>query len=120
MESADSCANETRLEQDFCATEACKTNIDDVSACERGSWVHFATTTLPRNGAFGGNSVDVSAQELADRKSCPTPQHVLLHAVSLEAEHCPTQTSVSSSVTIEIIGFDAGLAPFLSHGNHNR
>ena len=28
------------------------------------SWVHFETTTLPRDGAFGGNSVDVSAQEL--------------------------------------------------------
>ena len=40
MESADSCANETRLEQDFRATEAFRTNSDDVSACERGSWVH--------------------------------------------------------------------------------
>ena len=64
METADSCANETWLEQDFRGTEAFRTNSDDVSACERGSWVHFATTTLPRNGAFGGNSVDVSAQEL--------------------------------------------------------
>ena len=69
--------------------------------------------------AFGGNSVDVTAQELAGRKSCPTPQHVLLHAISLEAEPCPTQTGVSLSVTIEIIGFDEGLANFLPHGNHN-
>ena len=51
---------------------------------------------------------------------CPgTRIHVLLHVVSLEAEPCPTQTGVPLSVTVEIIGFDAGLANFLLDGNHN-